>query len=501
MSDKAKNTSSSRVARIFRLLLLVILIIAAAVIGANFEPLTDFVSEQVALLTNSRLPDSSSRLAFSLTTPRNLVVTFDEQTKDVDLQWGESSWRPSKPQSSHFSYVVTVFAPDNTTISSFSSNKPELAVKNLAGYLGQNLKFTVQAVGTILVGEYEYNFQSEAGEFRYIVPAATPTPTNTPTNTPTSTPTPTYTPTPTFTPTPTSTYTPSKTFTPTPTYTPSNTFTPTYTPTLTFTPSHTPTASDTPTATLTFTPGPTDASDVSRMRVLFKVLSNGAVNIRSCPGTTCNPPVGQARRGDVFEVVGQIEGTDGEWYQIKYENQVAYIAGWLTTNTSNATATAKTATAAASVATSRARSTARVRNTHATATAKAKATINSRSTVETGATYRINFPGIFPIICNVTPELNRSPSAVRNLIAIGGSDKYAVEAAITPPGSTRAFQVTRETLIDESVGGKARLMILSSSNRLSPGLYTVRLERGAHYHEVNWRVRVSAYVALVIVCE
>ena len=215
MSEKTKSSSSSRLARIFRWFLLAILIIAAAVIGANFEPLSDFITEQVALLTNSRLPDSSSRLAFSLTAPRDLVVTFDEETKGGDLRWSESSWRPSRPQNSRFSYEVSVFAPNNTPISSFSSDKSELAITSFAGYLGQNLKFTVQAVGVILIGEHEYDFQSEAGEFRWLAPAATPTPTFTPTTTPT--------PTPTNTPTATST----NTSTPTPTNTPTNTPTPT----------------------------------------------------------------------------------------------------------------------------------------------------------------------------------------------------------------------------------------------------------------------------------
>ena len=213
MSEKNKVNRRRTLSRILKgcFFLLILLIVALAAISTNFESLTDFASEQVALLTNSRLPDSSSRLAFSLTAPRDLIVTFDKQTKGADLRWSESSWRPSRPQNSRFGYVVSVFSPDNTPISSFSSIDPELAVKNLAGYLGQNLKFTVQAVGTILIGEHEYDFQSETGEFRWIVPAATPTPTFTPTATPTNTPTFT----PTFTPTSTPTNTPTNTPTPT----------------------------------------------------------------------------------------------------------------------------------------------------------------------------------------------------------------------------------------------------------------------------------------------
>ena len=107
---------------------------------------------------------------------------------------------------------MSVFAPDNTRITSLSSGKPALSVGNVAGYLGQNLRFTVQAVGTIQLGDHEYDFQSEVAEFRRIVPAATPTntPTSTSTNTPTSTPTNTPTDTPSNTPTSTPTDTPTR---------------------------------------------------------------------------------------------------------------------------------------------------------------------------------------------------------------------------------------------------------------------------------------------------
>ena len=442
MSEKTKNrrrTLSCIFKGFFFLLILLIVVIAA--ISTNFEPLTNFASEQVALLTNSRLPDSSSRLAFSLTAPRDLVVTFDEETKGADLQWSKSSWRPSRPQNSRFSYEVTVFAPDNTPISSLSSNKPELAVKNMAGYLGQNLKFSIRTVGKILIGEHEYSFQSEAGEFRWMVPAATPTPTFTPTATSTHTPTAT----PTNTPTPTPTFTPTNTPTPTPTFTPTrlsktdpqlayaisvpgnvklnynaNTgsgtvswsvaewlpqkspgasavtyelhvaypnrklgpflirgrshhdftnlnahqysqvkitivatgsiligqyrydfqsapaeirWTPTPTPTITPTPMPTITYTPTKTPTLTYTPS------VSEMKALFKVRPNGTINIRGCPGKTCDPPLGQARRGEILEVIAQKQESDGMWYEIKYGDITAYVAGWLTTHIPTSTPT------------------------------------------------------------------------------------------------------------------------------------------------------------------
>ena len=97
------------------------------------------------------------------------------------MQWSGSNWKPSTPPDSEFSYEVSVFDSDNSRISSFTSEKPTLSLLNVAGYLGQNLKFAVQAVGMMSIGEHDYDFQSEIGEFSWIVPAATPTPTNTPT--------------------------------------------------------------------------------------------------------------------------------------------------------------------------------------------------------------------------------------------------------------------------------------------------------------------------------
>ena len=77
--------------------------------------------------------------------------------------------------------------------------------------------------------------------------------------------------------------------------------------------------------TLTYTPS------VSEMKTLFKVWPNGTINIRSCPSKTCNQ-LGQARRGDILEVIAQKYESDGAWYEIKYGDITAYIAGWLTTH-------------------------------------------------------------------------------------------------------------------------------------------------------------------------
>ena len=165
-----------------RFILFVVIVISAFAIGAEFEPIKSQIQDTIASLTNSRLPDSSSRLQYSLTSPRDLVFQFDQQTTEVDLQWSKSEWRPRNPSDSGFGYEVSVYAPDMTRITSIWSDKSALSIGNLAGYLGQYLTITIQAAGTVRIGDHEYDFQSEMGEFTWIVPAATATPT--PTSTP-----------------------------------------------------------------------------------------------------------------------------------------------------------------------------------------------------------------------------------------------------------------------------------------------------------------------------
>lgn len=580
MSEIPKSPSRGLLSRLLRILFLAAVIAVSVFIGAGSEPLVQIVSQIIAsstptvtstpsatptltptftptftpsasptiTTTPTRLSTNDPQLSYLISMPKDLKFHYTSLTDGGSLDWKGSSWIPSKPPGSgNISYEVQITYP-NRRLGPYAQYGVFRTFSNLDTESGQRIRFAVTGVGSIRVGQHEYEIRSETAEFSWVRPTATPTltptdtstpskthtptftptasathtstptatptatptfththtPTNTPTFTathtftPSNTPTPTNTLTPTNTYTPTSTYTPTNTDTPTHTFTPSETFTPTFTPTSTFTPTNTPTASDTPTATSTFTPSPTFTPDVSKLRILFRVIPNGNVNIRSCPGTTCNPPVGVSRRGQVFEVFETVTGSDGDWYHIIFGDRTAFIAGWLTIKTSDATATFRAATATSREATSRAQSAARSRNSRATSTAKARATVASRRTVETGATYRVNFSGLFSTTCMVTPALNSS--AVRNVMSIGGNDKYAVEVSIARPGSSRALSIARETLIDDGVGGKARLMILSSSSRFSPGMYTVRLDKGPYYHEVNWRIRSTAHVALVVVC-
>lgn len=416
-----------------RLLALILLlgVVAVLYVGGELDPLLANIQDELSLLTNSRLPDTSPRLRFSLTPPLDAQFSFDSRRKSVTVRWHASNWEPGIPADSEFNYLISVLAPNRSRVGSYSTTTPEITADFVYRHFGQTLTIVVQAVGTIRINEHIYDFQSAPREFRWQVPAATSTPTNTPTNTPTSTSTPTPTSTNTPTATPTNTLTPTATDTATSTSTNSSTPTATNTSTSTPTPTSTRLPMDAPqlayqisaprflrfshnaindsgaiswvksnwvpelpadssdftyevraiyphrtfgpytvskerysfsnldtaryprlrftvtavgtlrlgqhdyqfksdVAELEWTkPGVTITPDISDEGVLFRVVSNGQVNIRSCPETTCNPPLGTTRRGQVFEVFGQVPGDEGEWYQIVFENQIAYIASWL----------------------------------------------------------------------------------------------------------------------------------------------------------------------------
>ena len=193
------------------------------------------------------------------------------------MSWSAAEWLPQKPPgASAVTYELHVAYPNRKLGPFLIRGRSHHDFTNLNAHQYSQVKITIVATGSILIGQYRYDFQSATAEIRW-------TPTPTPTITPT--------------PTPTSTYTPTKT------------------PTLTYTPS------------------------VSEMKALFKVRPNGAINIRSCPGKTCDPPLGQARRGEILEVIAQKRESDGMWYEIKYGDITAYVAGWLTTHIPTSTPT------------------------------------------------------------------------------------------------------------------------------------------------------------------
>ena len=383
-------------------------------------------------ITPTRLPMDSPKIAYRILAPENAKLEYEATTGRGTVTWIGHGWMPTEPvETAEIRYELIVTYPEFVLGPFVVVGENSYTFTALNAHRYERIRITLRTVGTLRIGPHEYEIRTDAVEIVWVTPTSTPTltptdtftpsktftptftptasdtptatdtptvtatPTTTPTQTPTATPTqtststltPTYTYTPSNTPTATSTFTPRSTFTPTDTntptktntpthtYTPSETFTTTFTPTSTFTPSLTPTASNTPTATSTYTPSATFTPDINKLRVLFEVVSNGTVNIRTCPGTNCNPPLGVTRRGQVFEVFERVTGSDGEWYLIGFNNRPAYIAGWLTTTTSDATATSRAATATSNKATSDARAAARSRSSSATSTARARTVV------------------------------------------------------------------------------------------------------------------------------
>ena len=316
MSEKIKNRRRA-LSHIFKgcFFLLILLIVVIAAISTNFEPLSDFVSELIATLTPiptltntptntptstltptptnthtptpTRLPKTDPQLAYAISVPGNVRLNYNANTGSGTVSWSAAEWLPQKPLSystraSTVAYELHVIYPNQKLGPFLIRGRLHHNFTNLNAHQYSQVKITIVATGSILIGQYRYDFQSAPAEIRW-----TPTPIPTITLTPTITPTPTS----------TSTYTPTKT------------------------------------PTLTYTPG------VSEMRILFKVSPNNTINIRSCPDKTCDPPLGQARRGDILEVVAQKQESDGAWYEIKYGDRTAYIAGWLTTHIPTSTPT------------------------------------------------------------------------------------------------------------------------------------------------------------------
>jgi hypothetical protein len=73
-----------------------------------------------------------------------------------------------------------------------------------------------------------------------------------------------------------------------------------------------------------------DCDKVSSGEALYSLSANSAVNLRAGAGTN-HDVVGKASAGQAFEVFGEIEGDRYTWLEIRFNQEVAYIAKSLTT--------------------------------------------------------------------------------------------------------------------------------------------------------------------------
>ena len=92
----------------FLMVILVLGLVGIIFAGGGFNPLTEIIRDEIALLTDSRLPETSPRLRFSLTPPRDAQFLFDARRKSVTVKWRASKWEPSVPADSEFNYQISV---------------------------------------------------------------------------------------------------------------------------------------------------------------------------------------------------------------------------------------------------------------------------------------------------------------------------------------------------------------------------------------------------------
>lgn len=72
---------------------------------------------------------------------------------------------------------------------------------------------------------------------------------------------------------------------------------------------------------------PSESPEISTddRETLFNIITPQSVNLRSCASTTCDV-VRQSRAGEIFEVVGVETPSDGDWYEIRVDDQTAFVA-------------------------------------------------------------------------------------------------------------------------------------------------------------------------------
>lgn len=145
--------------------------------------------------TPTRLPKDSPQLSYELSVPENILFNYIVRGDSGTLSWDLANWVPSiPPGAGKITYMVSLIYPDRT-FGPFDVTGSSRRFTNLDVQEKQGLRFSLSAVATIKIGQYEYDFVSESAFLTWTRPTATPTYTPTNTSTPTVTPTPTYTPT------------------------------------------------------------------------------------------------------------------------------------------------------------------------------------------------------------------------------------------------------------------------------------------------------------------
>lgn len=192
-------------------------------------------------------------------------------------------------------------------------------ITGLAALVGVEVEFDEDATEQAVMRENQTATQDEI--FR-LATIETWTPTPTATDTPTATNTPTPSDTPTATNTPTDTLTPTRTPIPSDTSIPTNTLPPSETPI----PTNTPRPTRTPQPTNT-TAVESSSSEPEVIETRYINSSAGSVNLRSGPSTNARI-VGGLLHQDEIEIIGT--NSAGDWYEIIYRNDTAWVFASLT---------------------------------------------------------------------------------------------------------------------------------------------------------------------------
>ncbi len=127
--------------------------------------------------TPTLLPESDSRLAFRLSAPKNIYLTYNLTDGSGTLSWEASRWMPTVPvDNNSIEYDVFVFYPDSV-LGPFITEDTSFMFSFLNAHNTGGIRIEVEAVGIIEIGPYKYYRRSGISETTW---SPTPVPTVTP---------------------------------------------------------------------------------------------------------------------------------------------------------------------------------------------------------------------------------------------------------------------------------------------------------------------------------
>lgn len=128
-------------------------------------------------LTPTILPENNSRLSYRVSAPSGIRLVYDPEDGSATLNWEAARWMPTVPDdSSSIEYDVFVFYPDSTS-GPFITADTSYNFSFLNAHGAGGIRISVEAVGAIKIGPYEYYRRSGPSDTAW---SPTPMPTVTP---------------------------------------------------------------------------------------------------------------------------------------------------------------------------------------------------------------------------------------------------------------------------------------------------------------------------------